>query len=47
MTLHDTVHVDLQILQSCLDAYGQVAAAQVRDTTLASAGRLIRARLAA
>jgi len=37
MTLHDTVHVDLHILQSCLDAYGQVAAGHVSDTTLAPA----------
>lgn len=36
MTLHDTVHVDLRILQSCLDAYGRVAAGHVSDTTLRS-----------
>ncbi|MBA3619872.1 MAG: hypothetical protein H0W56_09840 [Acidothermales bacterium] len=36
MTLHDTVHVDLRILQSCLDAYGRLAAGHVSDTTLRS-----------
>ena len=46
MPLHDTVHVDLRILQGCLDAYGRVAAEHASDTTLATAERLIRARLA-
>lgn len=46
MTLHDTVHLDLRILQGCLDAYGRVAAAHADDTTLATSERLIRARLA-
>ncbi len=46
MPLHDTVHVDLRSLQGCLDAYGRVAAEHTRDTTLATAERLIRARLA-
>lgn len=46
MTLHDTVHVDLRILQGCLDAYGRVAAEHAGCTTLATAERLIRARLA-
>ncbi len=46
MSLHDTAHLDLRILQGCLDAYGRVAAAHADDTTLATAERLIRARLA-
>jgi hypothetical protein len=46
MALNDTVHVDLRILQGCLDAYGRVAAEHASDTTLATAERLIRARLA-
>lgn len=46
MALHDTVHVDLRILQGCLDAYGLVAAEHTSDTTLATAERFIRARLA-
>ncbi len=46
MPLHDTVHVDLHILQGCLDAYGRFAAEHTSDTTLATAERLIRARLA-
>ncbi len=45
MPLHDTVHLDLRILQGCLDAYGRVAAEHASDTTLAAAERLIRARL--
>ncbi len=46
VTLHDTVHLDLRSLQGCLDAYGRAAAAHASDTTLATAERLIRARLA-
>jgi hypothetical protein len=46
MPFHDSVHVDLSILQGCLDAYGRVAAEHASDTTLAAAERLIRARLA-
>ncbi len=46
VTLHDTVHLDLRILQGCLEAYGRVAAAHASDTTLATAELLIRARLA-
>lgn len=46
MTLHDTVHVDLRILQGRLDDYERMAAGHVSDTTLATAERIIRARLA-
>jgi hypothetical protein len=46
MPLHDTVHMDLRVLQDCLDAYGRVAVEHASNATLATAERLIRARLA-